>query len=75
MNGYAYPHFVCRVCGSPLYCTDHGNHELTYHCSSPEARFWVYERGTAQQVEALTHWEQSKIEFYPEKGEIDAGDS
>jgi hypothetical protein len=56
------PDMKCRVCGSFLYATDHGNHETTYHCSSKEARFWDFERGTPEEVEAKEHWEKSRTE-------------
>jgi hypothetical protein len=54
----------CVVCGSDLYSTDHGNQEVTYHCSSTEARFWDYERGTYEQVVAKDHWDKSRQEIF-----------
>jgi hypothetical protein len=57
-----HPDEKCRVCGKPLYSTDHDNYEVTYHCSSPEARFWDYERGTQEQEVSKRHWEQSREE-------------
>ena len=56
--------FKCPVCGSSRYVTDQGNHELTFHCSSPEARFWDYERGTQEQNCAKQHWDQSMLELF-----------
>ena len=55
---------TCKICGSHLYSTDHGNHEITYHCSSPEARFWDFERGTPEQVTSKDHWDRSRLEVF-----------
>src|SRR5579863_6487166 len=63
------PGFKCPVCGSPMYITDHGNHELTFHCSSGAARFWDFERGTTEQMIAKKHWDQSKREMCPCMGD------
>ncbi|TDX01360.1 hypothetical protein [Dinghuibacter silviterrae] len=59
-----HPDSKCKVCGAPLYSTDHDNHEITYHCSSPEARFWDFERGTRDQDMAKNHWDQSREEIF-----------
>jgi hypothetical protein len=53
----------CVVCGSPLYNTDRSFHETTFHCSSLEARFWDFERGSEEQVNAKDHWDKSKKEI------------
>jgi hypothetical protein len=53
----------CIVCESTLYNTDQCFNELTYHCSSPEARFWDFERGSAEQVKSKDHWDRSKQEI------------
>jgi hypothetical protein len=58
------PEFKCPVCGSSMYITDHGNHELTFHCSSQAARFWDFERGTSEQMIAKEHYDQSKREMF-----------
>jgi hypothetical protein len=58
----------CGVCGAPMYATDKGNCELTYHCSSPEARFWDFDRGTAEQALAKQHWDQSIREVFLTRG-------
>jgi hypothetical protein len=58
------PAFYCNICGEPLYPTDHCNLETTFHCSSAEARFWDFERGSAEQLKAKEHWEQSRKEIY-----------
>jgi hypothetical protein len=51
-----------------MYATDKGNCELTYHCSSPEARFWDFDRGTAEQALAKQHWDQSIREVFLTRG-------
>ncbi|WP_431215988.1 hypothetical protein ACQ86N_15855 [Puia sp. P3] len=56
--------FKCRICGASKYVTDQGNHELTFHCSSTEARFWDFERGSNEQLKAKQHWDQSKQELF-----------
>ena len=67
--------FSCPVCGQKRYVTDHGNHEWTVHCSSPEARFWDFERGTTEQKASRQHWDQSRLDMFytPEKGLQQAG--
>ena len=57
-----HPDTTCRVCGAPLYSTDHDNFEITYHCSSEQARFWDYDRGTMAQEAAKDHWDRSREE-------------
>ncbi len=59
-----HPLIRCVVCGADLYITDHGNHEITYHCSSLQARFWDYERGTDDQNKAKEHWDKSRQDVY-----------
>jgi hypothetical protein len=54
-----HPDLACKVCGTRLYLTDHGNHQVMFHCSSEAARYWDYERGTADQILAWDHWENS----------------
>jgi hypothetical protein len=54
----------CAICGMGMYATDYGNYEVTYHCSSPEARFWDFERGTVEQAKAKEHWDGSRIEVF-----------
>ena len=55
-----HPDITCRVCGALLYLTDRGNHMVMYHCSSDEARYWDFERGTPEQANAKRHWEKSR---------------
>ncbi|HCL82780.1 MAG TPA: hypothetical protein DIC22_02340 [Chitinophagaceae bacterium] len=55
---------ICVVCGFPLYSTDGCSRETTYHCSSKEARFWEYERGTRELLKAKEHWDKSKKEIF-----------
>ena len=54
------PIFTCSVCGEPLYPTDKCNLETTLHCSSTEARFWDFERGSLEQLKAKEHWDKSR---------------
>lgn len=63
-NGTVHPDIKCVVCGSDLYSTDYGNHEITYHCSSPDARFWDFDRGTVEQVKSKDHWDKSRQEIF-----------
>jgi len=58
------PALYCNICGEPLYPTDQTNMETTFHCSSVEARFWDFERGSMEQLKAKEHWEQSRKEIY-----------
>jgi hypothetical protein len=58
------PEFQCPVCGTERYVTDQGNHELTIHCSSPEAKFWDFDRGSLALTVAKQHWDQSKVELF-----------
>ena len=58
------PEIKCKVCGSSLYSTDWGCQQTTYHCSSADARFWDFDRGTAAQARSKEHWDQSREEIY-----------
>jgi hypothetical protein len=62
LTGQMHPDLTCKICEAPMYCTDHGNHEATFHCSSEDARFWDYDRLDPQQMKSKDHWDQSKIE-------------
>lgn len=57
----------CAVCGTDLYNTDQCFTEFSYHCSSSEARFWDFDRGSQDQVKAKEHWDQSKLEIPTQK--------
>lgn len=56
--------FHCPVCGQKRYVTDHGVHEWTVHCSSSEARFWDFERGTMEQTSSKQHWDKSRLDMF-----------
>ena len=58
----------CPICGHALYATDKGNCEVTFHCSSNEARFWDFDRGTAAQHKAKEHWDRSIREVFLSRG-------
>lgn len=62
-KGIISSYYQCIVCGAPLYSTDHGNGEVTYHCSSDEARFWQFERGSVEQKISMDHWDKSRKEI------------
>jgi hypothetical protein len=47
-----------------MYPTDRNNFEITYRCSSPEARFWDFDRGTRAQAQAKEHWDRSLREVF-----------
>lgn len=51
---------MCDICGSPMYITDQGAFEYTYHCSSDDARFWEFDRGSKDQQKSKDHWDKSK---------------
>ena len=58
----------CPVCGSAMYPTDRNNFEITYRCSSSEARFWDYDRGTEAQKVSKDHWDKSLREVFLNRG-------
>lgn len=58
------PAYNCPICGARRYVTDQGNHELTLHCSSENARFWDFPRGTAEQLAAKQHWDASRKDVF-----------
>jgi Zn-finger nucleic acid-binding protein len=59
---------ICPVCGSAMYPTDRNNFEVTYRCSSPEARFWDFDRGTLDQKVSKEHWDRSLREVFLNRG-------
>ena len=71
VNGEPLPDIKCTLCGLALYATDRGSYEITYHCSSSEARFWDFDRGTRAQHLAKEHWDQSLREVFFTRGEED----
>ncbi|HEX9510708.1 MAG TPA: hypothetical protein VF939_09500 [Puia sp.] len=68
-NGEPLPPIKCTVCGLALYATDWGSYEVTYHCSSAEARFWDFDRGTPDQAKAKEHWDKSKQEVLVDRAQ------
>jgi hypothetical protein len=58
------PEFHCPVCGTERHVTDQGNHEVTVHCSSSDAKFWEFDRGSLAQTVAKQHWDQSRLELF-----------
>ena len=59
---------TCPVCGSAMYPTDRNNFEVTYRCSSPEARFWDFDRGSLEQKISKEHWDKSLKEVFLNRG-------
>ncbi len=53
----------CSICSSPLHNTDQCLSEFSYHCSSIEARFWDYDRGSTDEIKAKDHWDRSRLEI------------
>lgn len=55
------PGYKCKVCGSQLYRTDGGGSKITLQCSSDEAMFWNFGRGTKEQSQSHKHFMDSLI--------------
>ena len=53
--------YKCKVCGSELYRTDGGGKTVTLQCSSDEAMFWNFNRGTKEQNLSHKHFTDSSI--------------
>jgi hypothetical protein len=51
-----------------MYPTNRSNFEITFRCSSPDARFWDFDRGTKEQADAKEHWDQSLREIFLNRG-------
>lgn len=49
----------CKICGSPMYRTDGGGPRVTLQCSSEEAMFWNFNRGTKEQNISHKHFIES----------------
>ena len=49
----------CPVCHGQLYRTDAGGNSVTLQCSSDEARFWNFPRGSDEQKTAHNHFMKS----------------
>jgi len=54
----------CGICGGPMYATDHGNHEITFHCASGDARFWDFERGSPEQLKRKCIGKNRVVNFF-----------
>ena len=55
------PGYKCKVCGTQLYRTDGGGSKITLQCSSDEAKFWNFNRGTKEQNISHKHFTDSMI--------------
>jgi len=51
------PSYKCKVCGSQLYRTDGSS--VTLQCSSDDAMFWNFGRGTKEQSQSHKHFMDS----------------
>jgi len=49
----------CSICGSKLYATHDGGMKVTLQCSSDEAKFWEFPRGSKEQKKAHDHFMKS----------------
>lgn len=59
--------YKCPVCGGVLYRTDAGGPDITLQCSSDEARFWDFTRGSKEQAKAYKHFNNSTIHISKEE--------
>ena len=55
------PDHRCKICGSPMYRTDGGGTTATLQCSSDEAKFWNFNRGTKEQHDSHKHFTDSMV--------------
>jgi hypothetical protein len=55
------PEHRCKICGAPMYRTDSGGPTVTLQCSSDEAKFWNFNRGTKLQNDSHKHFTDSMI--------------
>lgn len=55
---------VCKICGCRMYITESSSELNFYHCSSDEAKFWDFDRGSKEQLSSKKHWDDSK-QTYP----------
>ena len=51
--------YKCPVCRGALYRTDVGGNSVTLQCSSDEAKFWDFMRGTEEQKKSHDHFVRS----------------
>lgn len=61
--------FKCPICRGALYRTDAGGNSVTLQCSSDEAKFWNFPRGTEDQKKAHDHFMQSTTNISNEEWE------
>jgi ribosomal protein L33 len=51
--------YKCSICGSNLYVTHEGGIKITLQCSSDEAKFWEFPRGSKEQKKSHKHFMES----------------
>lgn len=59
--------YKCSICGSNLYVTHEGV-KVTLQCSSDEAKFWEFPRGSKEQKKSHEHFMKSTK--YIDKSEL-----
>lgn len=55
------PEHRCKICGAPMYRTDGGGSRVILQCSSEEAMFWNFNRGTKEQSISHKHFTESTM--------------
>lgn len=51
--------YKCSICGNNLYVTYEGGRKITLQCSSDEAKFWEFTRGSEEQKKSHEHFMRS----------------
>lgn len=64
--------YKCSLCGEHLYKTDGGGPKVTLQCSSEEAKFWNFNRGTEEQRSAHEHFTKSTVSVSKKEWEDEA---
>ena len=63
--------YECSICGSPLYRTDGGGSSIILQCSSEDAKFWNFGRGSKEQAVSHKHFLESVVTVEKSKFESD----
>lgn len=53
--------YRCSICGEYLYRTDGGGLNVVLQCSSDDAMFWNFDRGTKEQTDSHIHFHKSTL--------------
>lgn len=62
----------CALCGAHLYKTDGGGPAVTLQCSSAEAAFWNFDRGSEAQRIGHEHFHKSTVSVSKKEWEDEA---